>query len=268
MEGKSVFTELDVFQLRKLIAERARTSDQSKKKTIRAKMRAIGFYISDWGIKDFQPEDFEDLIRTGRIRVIPSAASRTVAAVPKPESRKQMAAKPSGKDDTNICNIDFNTIKESLPPLVGSNPTILILGTLPGDESLQKKQYYAKSGNRFWSIIACVVNCPCPSTYEEKKQLLFTHKITLWDIAHTADRQGSLDSDIRSECPNDLQKFLRQYPTIRTIAFNGGKAERLYNKYFAGQFPDIRHLKLRSSSPANRQFNDEEMIKDWKQLFE
>lgn len=70
MKGKSVFTESEASRLRKLIAERARTSDQSKKKTIRAKMRAIGFYISDWGINGCQPEDFEDLIRTGRIRII------------------------------------------------------------------------------------------------------------------------------------------------------------------------------------------------------
>ncbi len=156
--------------------------------------------------------------------------------------------------------------KKSLPPLVGSNPTILILGTLPGDASLQKKQYYAKSGNRFWSIIAHVANSPIPLTYEEKKQLLFSHKIALWDVVHTADRHGSLDSDIRSELPNNLQKFLHQYPTIRTIAFNGQKAERLYNKYFAGQFPD--NLTLRSSSPANQQFNDAVMIKDWKRLFQ
>ncbi|MBP3454949.1 MAG: hypothetical protein J6K38_01660 [Alistipes sp.] len=71
MEVKSVFTESEVFQLRALIAELSRTSDQSQKKKIRAKMRRkIGFYISDWGINDFQPEDFEDLIRTGRIRII------------------------------------------------------------------------------------------------------------------------------------------------------------------------------------------------------
>lgn len=220
--------------------------------------------------KDRPGSPLRKLLRAGKIsharqvdnkwRILRSENSQNIASTPsapKPESRKQTAAKPSGKD-----------IKESLPPLVGSNPTILILGTLPGDESLQKKQYYAKSGNRFWSIIAHVVNSPIPPTYEEKKQLLFTHKIALWDIAHTADRQGSLDSDIRSECPNDLQKFLRQYPTIRTIAFNGGKAEQLYNKYFAGQFPNIRHLTLLSSSPANRKFNDAEMIKDWKRLFE
>lgn len=72
MEGKSVFTELDVFQLRKLIAELSQTSDRSGKegKNIRDKMRAIGFYISDWGINGCQPEDFEDLIRTDRIRII------------------------------------------------------------------------------------------------------------------------------------------------------------------------------------------------------
>lgn len=72
MEGKSVFTESEASRLRALIAELSQTSDRSGKegKKIRDKMRAIRFYISDWGIKDFQPEDFEDLIRTGRIRII------------------------------------------------------------------------------------------------------------------------------------------------------------------------------------------------------
>ena len=179
--------------------------------------------------------------------------------------QKRVATLPTPHPKPTMVILSFN--KKSLLPLVERNPKILILGTLPGDESLQKNQYYAKSGNRFWHIIAHVTNSPIPLTYEEKKQLIFTHKIALWDVVHTADRHGSLDSDIRSELPNDLQKFLRQYPTIRTIAFNGQKAERLYNKYFAGQFPDIRHFTLRSSSPANRRFNDAEMIKDWKRLF-
>ncbi len=158
--------------------------------------------------------------------------------------------------------------KKSLPPLVGHKPTILILGTLPGDESLQKNEYYAKSGNRFWSIIAHVTNCPFPSTYEQKRQLLFAQKIALWDVVHTADRRGSSDSNMQSEFPNDLQEFIHQHSTIRIIAFNGQKAERLYNKYFAGHFPNIKHLTLRSTSPANRQFNDAEMIQDWKRLLE
>lgn len=182
--------------------------------------------------------------------------TKTKAKLP-PQFNKIVAALSSDKNR-----------KKSLSPLVGLQPTILILGTLPGDESLQKNEYYAKSGNRFWSIIAHVADCTLPSTYEQKQQLLFTHKIALWDVVHTADRHGSSDSDIRSEFPNDLQKFLRQHPTIRTIAFNGQKAERLYNKYFAGHFPNIKHLTLRSSSPANRQFSDAEMIKDWERLFE
>lgn len=110
MKGKNVFTESKVSRLRELIAELARTSGQSRKKKIRDKMRNIEFYISDWGINDCQPEDFENLIRTGRIKVIPSAASRTATAVPKPEARKQTADKPSEKDDTHNCDIDFKTI--------------------------------------------------------------------------------------------------------------------------------------------------------------
>lgn len=72
MKGKSVFTESEASRLRALIAELSQTSDRSGRegKKIRDKMRAIEFYISDWGINGCQPEDFEDLIRTGRIRII------------------------------------------------------------------------------------------------------------------------------------------------------------------------------------------------------
>ena len=50
MKGKDVFTKREAEVIRALIRERNR-ADASKQKTIRAKMRRIGFYGKlDWGI--------------------------------------------------------------------------------------------------------------------------------------------------------------------------------------------------------------------------
>jgi G:T/U-mismatch repair DNA glycosylase len=32
-------------------------------------------------------------------------------------------------------------VKRSFPPIVGDNPRVLILGTLPGEESLRRREY-------------------------------------------------------------------------------------------------------------------------------
>ena len=158
---------------------------------------------------------------------------------------------------------------KSLPPLVGENPLILVLGSLPGDKSIIQGEYYANSGNRFWPIITKLTNqSTVPQTYEEKQRLLFSHGIALWDVAYKASRKGSSDSEIRDEIPNDLSQFLNKHPSIRVIAFNGRKAQKIYVKHFAGQFRNIKTIYLKSTSPNNRQFNDDEMLLNWKQIFD
>jgi G:T/U-mismatch repair DNA glycosylase len=44
-------------------------------------------------------------------------------------------------------------MKYCLDPVVTDASRVLILGTLPGDESLRMQQYYANSRNQFWSIL-------------------------------------------------------------------------------------------------------------------
>ncbi len=70
MKGKNTFTQLEISELRSLIRERIK-AERSRQKSIRARMRRIGFYGShDFGFIDLQPEDFDRLISSGRIKVL------------------------------------------------------------------------------------------------------------------------------------------------------------------------------------------------------
>ena len=70
MKGKNIFTRREADEIRALIRER-NNADASKQKGIRAKMRRLGFYgKDDWGIVDFKLDDFEQLIRSGLIKIL------------------------------------------------------------------------------------------------------------------------------------------------------------------------------------------------------
>lgn len=181
-------------------------------------------------------------------------------------SGKQVAESPSNPGGFRAADVDIS-LRESFLPLVGIKPTILILGTLPGVESLHQGEYYANAGNRFWSVVARMADVPVPDTYEGKKNLLFGLGIALWDVCRTARRAGSLDSGLRPEAPNDVTELLGKYPTIDTVAFNGQKAEALYFRYFE-PIPGMRYLTLLSSSPANRQYDDSQLYENWRQILQ
>ena len=52
----------------------------------------------------------------------------------------------------NVGNLNRD-YKQGLPPWVGDSPYILILGTMPGDQSIQTQSYYNNvSNNSFWEI--------------------------------------------------------------------------------------------------------------------
>ncbi len=152
--------------------------------------------------------------------------------------------------------------KRSFAPITASDARILILGSLPGDRSLELQQYYGHAQNRFWKILAAIFKTDVPATYEEKVQLLADNKVALWDVAHNAIRHGSLDSAIRDVEPNDIDRLLETHPEIRTIAFNGQKAEAMFNKFF-NRREGIKYVTLPSSSPANAGRNLTSLIDEW-----
>ena len=143
--------------------------------------------------------------------------------------------------------------KFSFPPIVGANARLLILGTLPGEESLRLQQYYGHPRNHFWPLIAAIFDESLSATYAERERLLKRNRWALWDVLESAERVGSLNSAIRNPTANAFAKFFAGYPDIRTIAFNGQKARSLFRKYVVKQGViaegDFTWLDLPSSSP-------------------
>ena len=150
--------------------------------------------------------------------------------------------------------ITENTRKQGLGPLAGPEPTILILGSLPGDESLRRKEYYGNPKNLFWKVLAAVFMDDVPEGYTSKKKFLATHHVALWDVLASAERDGSLDSHIKREERNDVAGFLQKHPSINTVVLNGGKAARAFRKTVQDcpeAFQGIQILEFTSTSPLS-----------------
>jgi len=152
--------------------------------------------------------------------------------------------------------------KYSFPPLSNPDARILILGTMPGAQSLALNQYYGNPRNAFWKIIYTVFNTPISDDYEQRKKLLLENNVALWDVLETCLREGSLDSAIKQEVPNDFDSFLKAHPNIRHIYFNGQKAAAYFKKYI--QLDDDYHFTtLPSTSPAHAGKSFEAKWIDW-----
>lgn len=155
--------------------------------------------------------------------------------------------------------------KTSFEPLSAPDIRVLILGSLPGDKSLEVQEYYGHPRNRFWKVLASVFQQALPISYSEKKAMLQQLKIGVWDVAQQASRKGSLDSAIANEAPNDLNSFIDQHRNLKVIAFNGKKAEAMYDQYFKRR-EALHYLSLPSTSPANAAFTFEQLCTQWSQL--
>ncbi|MDR3630603.1 MAG: DNA-deoxyinosine glycosylase [Desulfocapsaceae bacterium] len=158
------------------------------------------------------------------------------------------------------------------PPLVSAEARILILGSFPGDASLQRREYYAHPRNAFWSIVQTLLRLEDGLSYVERGQALVSHGIALWDVLSTCERKGSLDSSIddRTIIVNDFRQFFRQYPGIGWVFFNGMKAEREYQKKVLGSLgPNcLQYRRLPSTSPAMATLSREDKLARWTEIME
>lgn len=146
-------------------------------------------------------------------------------------------------------------------PIFDKNSEILVLGSFPSVKSRENNFYYAHPQNRFWRVVASVYSCPVPSTVEEKKNMLLSNKIAVWDVIRSCEITGSADSTIKSVTPNDLSEIL-SVADIKKIYANGKTAQSLYNKYIKKN-TGVDIISLPSTSPANAAYSLEKLIKEW-----
>ena len=157
--------------------------------------------------------------------------------------------------------------KRSFPPIVDARARALVLGTLPGEESLRRGQYYAHPRNLFWPIVAALFDAAPAMNYPERLDFVAARGIALWDVCELAEREASADSAIRRERPNAIDRLLDAHPLIRAVAFNGSGARRLHDRHFARR-PELTYLALPSTSPAHARLDFSAKLARWTALRE
>ncbi|UJL47496.1 DNA-deoxyinosine glycosylase [Virgibacillus sp. NKC19-16] len=138
----------------------------------------------------------------------------------------------------------------SFPPVVPRDPKVLILGSIPGGMSLEKQEYYGNPRNHFWSDLYELFDQNPLDEYEQRIAFVKQHGIALWDSIGKCYREGSLDSNIWEEEPNDIVGLLKEHPTITLIACNGGKSYQTFKRNFpADELEGVDVVKMPSTSP-------------------
>ena len=122
---------------------------------------------------------------------------------------------------------------KSFAPIVDEHSRILILGSMPGINRWSSREYYAHPQNRFWRLLALLLDEAVPQDYAAKQALLHKHHIALWDTLGYCEREGSLDSSIKNETPNAVVELAGELPHLQAVVCNGGKAAAAFKKYFA-----------------------------------
>lgn len=250
--GKTCFYKKDISKIEELLAQLEKANERDTKKSIRNKLRKLGYYISSFNtIEDSNTvAGFKRLLKDGVIKVIDGNDEITSTEV-KIEAKKSQS-------------MDITNLKKGLEPWIDEQCSVIILGTLPGDESILKQKYYASNNNSFWKIMQKLFE---GYDAENQKDFILSHHIALWDCLKQGVRKGSTDTGFESdEMPNDLKSLLNKYSNIKTIILNGKtKTRGLFEKYFRELSPNYTVIALNSTSNANPVlFTDK--LEEWKIL--
>ena len=162
---------------------------------------------------------------------------------------------------------------QSFEPIIGSDPRIMILGSMPGVASLDAQQYYAHPRNAFWPIVGELFGVEWSEDYAQRVIQFQRLPLVLWDVLRNCQRAGSLDADIEAHnlVANDIARVLRDYPAVSVIAFNGATAHLLFRRHVLhrldqGCQPAL--LRLPSTSPANARLDLAAKLDRWRVLLD
>lgn len=139
---------------------------------------------------------------------------------------------------------------------------VLILGSMPGEASLNATEYYAHPRNAFWPIMGELVGARPELPYGERLERLKAAGIALWDVIASCERPGSLDARIApaSVQANDFGGFFSVYRSIKRVYFNGSAAEAAFRRHVLPRLGGmaLQYARLPSTSPAHaaRSFAD------------
>lgn len=162
--------------------------------------------------------------------------------------------------------MEYQSLKHTFDPVFDEESKILILGSFPSVKSRENQFFYGHPQNRFWKVMANVLNWEVPETIEEKKEMLLTNHVAVWDVIASCSIIGSSDTSIKDVVVNDFSRILEN-SKVEHIYVNGGKAYELYHKY-AEKITGMKAVKLPSTSPANAAWNLEKLQKAWKDAIE
>lgn len=160
--------------------------------------------------------------------------------------------------------MEYQSFTHTFEPVFDKDSKILILGSFPSVKSRENHFYYGHPQNRFWKVMAYVLGEEVPATIEEKKALLLSNHVAVWDVIASCKIIGSSDTSIKDVVVNDFS-YILQHSAIERIYVNGSKAYELYHKY-AEKTTGIKAVKLPSTSPANASWNLEKLCKEWKTI--
>ena len=158
---------------------------------------------------------------------------------------------------------EYSHISHTFLPVYDENSKVLVLGSFPSVKSREQGFYYGHPQNRFWKVLAAVCGCEVPKTIEEKKAMLLTNHIAIWDVIDSCDIIGSSDSSIKNVVPADIAGMLPKTNITRIFA-NGKTAGNLYKK-FSEESTGLPAVVLPSTSPANAACSLEKLIEVWGQ---
>lgn len=153
-------------------------------------------------------------------------------------------------------------------PVARRDARLLVLGSVPGEESIKQHRYYGHGRNAFWPLMERLLGDGSSLNYHARLELLMDSGIALWDVLASATRDGSLDSAIiaGSEVPNDIPAFLDSHPNITHIFFNGAKAADSFQKHTGKRIAPgrVRLVRLPSTSPAYASMNFDAKLQAWR----
>ena len=165
------------------------------------------------------------------------------------------------------------SLAKGFPPIALPGARILILGSMPGRESLAHQQYYAHPRNAFWPIVTELLQIQAPD-YRQRTQQLAAHGVALWDVLMACSRTGSLDSaiDENSIVSNDFEAFFTAHSRIGHLFFNGAKAEAVYLKHvrpkLSAPWAALPATRLPSTSPAHAAMSRAQKTAAWQAILE